>query len=636
MPRTVLYSAAMSLIVVATVPPTVGQSPPKRASDPNSVVEDRCVFEDLGRPFRMKSLSMEVVTNGARPIAWAGVESPTLHDVIGIDLESGELIELGIGPRYGRFHQRLHRADNGHLYIYAGRPGRFFKYDVHAQALIDLGVPASPAYYHLGHAIGPDGSFYVGTYPNGLLVCVDPRTDTIRRVAQMRDDPKQKYILRTEVSDENVVYCAVGLRYAELWSYDNATDQKRQILPEELARGRRSVSLMLAEDGNVYGYTSGKMWRCLPNGIEYVSSLPEPRERGASNVFGDHEIRRIDGDGRLERRELTTGQSVMMETDFDGVTSMIYSVGDFHEGKLYGGGGWHTANLFRFDVATGMIEDLGQQGGGNVQVYDVLGLPGDGVVQSSYPGGFLDHFDTETGKRKSIEKLARKLGQERCLQLTLGPDGMVYTVTVPIKGRLGGAIVRIDPADWSVRGWTDVLPRQSFQSIVPVPSQGEMFVTSSVQGGTSAIPTENEAFVLFWDCEREEVVWKGRPIPGTRSYGRAAIGANGLIYGIAGNRYYVLDPRTREVIRRDRLPVSRVRHLAFDDHAAGPEGWIHGLGDDAVFAIDPDDHEARVLARHPSIESARGIAVADDGSVYYGSGPQLWRMRPLTGAADRR
>lgn len=629
MSRRVLVPWVTFFVVFAAVVRTEGQRAVTQASDPSFV------FEDLGTPLRLKPLSMEVVTEGARPIAWAGVESPTLHDVIGIDLESGELTELGIGPRYGKFHQRLHRAANGHLYIYAGRPGRFFKYDVDEQRLIDLGVPASPAYYHLGHAIGPDGTFYVGTYPNALLVCVDPRTDTVRRVAQMRDDAQQKYILRTKVSDENVVYCAVGLHHAELWSYDNATREKRQILPEELTRGRGSVSLMVAEDGDVYGFSSGKKWRCLPDGIEFVRSLPEPRGKDPQNLHGDNEIRRIDSDGLLEWKDRKTGESATMETEFEGVTSMIYTVGGFHNGKLYGGGGWHTAHLFRFDPETGMMDDLGQQGGGNVQVYDVLGLPGKGVVQASYTGGYLDHFDTETGERTSIEKLSRTLGQERCLQLSRGPDGMIYTVTVPVKGQLGGAIVRIDPADWSVRGWTDVIPRQSFRSIIPVSSRGEMFVTSSIQGGSSAIPTEDEAVVLFWDCEREEVAWKGRPISGTTSYGRAAIAANGLIYGIAGKRFYVLDPRTREVIHRDRLPVSRVRHLAFHDRGAGPHGRIHGLGDDAVFAIDPRDHGATVLARHPSIESARGIAVAEDGSVYYGSGPRLWRMRPLTESTDR-
>jgi hypothetical protein len=53
---------------------------------------------------------------------------------------------------------------------------------------------------------------------------------------------------------------------------------------------------------------------------------------------------------------------------------------------------------------------------------------------------------------------------------------------------------------------------------------------------------------------------------------------------------------------------------------------IYGLGDDAIFVIDPENRQARVIARHPSIEDAFGMMVTKDGIMYYGSKAHLWRV----------
>ena len=64
----------------------------------------------------------------------------------------------------------------------------------------------------------------------------------------------------------------------------------------------------------------------------------------------------------------------------------------------------------------------------------------------------------------------------------------------------------------------------------------------------------------------------------------------------------------------------------------GPDGLVVGLGDDAVFCIDPADNVARVLARHPSIGSpgkrgAHGFFVTPHGVLYYGSEATLMRCK---------
>ena len=71
------------------------------------------------------------------------------------------------------------------------------------------------------------------------------------------------------------------------------------------------------------------------------------------------------------------------------------------------------------------------------------------------------------------------------------------------------------------------------------------------------------------------------------------------------------------------------RFPGLSDEPVGPEGLIYGLANDAVYAIDPADHTASVIARHKSIEQAHGFLVTQDGILYYGSGPALMRCKLL-------
>lgn len=129
------------------------------------------------------------------------------------------------------------------------------------------------------------------------------------------------------------------------------------------------------------------------------------------------------------------------------------------------------------------------------------------------------------------------------MQLTLGTDGNIYTGTIPVKGILGGALVKIDPDDLSVKVWRDIIPQQSIISVVSVPATREIFFTSNIRGGSSSIPTKKEAVVGLWDIKGEKVVWQGTPVPGTTGYGQAALGSDGMIYGLTEKNIMLLIPK---------------------------------------------------------------------------------------------
>src|SRR5690606_25504233 len=111
-----------------------------------------------------------------------------------------------------------------------------------------------------------------------------------------------------------------------------------------------------------------------------------------------------------------------------------------------------------------------------------------------------------------------------------------------VKGALAGAVVRIDPKDLSVKAWSNVIEDQGFRSLVSVPGTSEIFFTTVSDSG-------EDAWVMLWDVDKEEVAWQGRPVPGSTLYQGAVLANNGLIYGLAGaSRYYAFDPVARETV----------------------------------------------------------------------------------------
>ena len=584
-------------------------------------------FEPLGRPLTPMAAEIALTTPGpdGRVQAWAVVEAPEMYGVIGVSVDTGETQWIDLAD-YGYGHIQITSTPSGKLYLYAGNPGHFLKYDIASKELTDLGAPARDTVYWLGQAVGPDGKLFVGVGLGARLVYVDPATDEIKNLGSMADDPKNRYLLHPVVSDANVLYGPIGLHHPALVACDVKSGQSRQILPEELKTGSGMVSVWVADDGQVYGERSGRQFRCHPDRIEYIEGAPPARSTDLVRQAGDYTAEQIDTRGRLILRHRQGGEPKTVQTQFPGVPKEIFCISCERDGKVYGGGGSHQANTFTVDMKTAELNDHGRHTRGGVQVYDILSHPR-GLFYSSYVGANLDFWNPETNERRHIATLEEDYDQERAWQLTLGPDGMIYTGTRPIKGHLGGAVVRVNPEDFSFKLWRNVIPNQSFISAVAVPKTGEIFFTSSVQGGTSAAPTETEAYVMLWDCAKEEMVWKGTPLPGTTVYGKAAIGTNGIVYGLAGNRYFAFDPVARRVIHTGELPVGDPALPGMVDEAAGPQGLIFGLGDGAIFAIDPADHQARIIARHESIDDrVRGMYVTQDGVLYYSKGSELWRV----------
>ncbi len=581
-------------------------------------------FEELGPPITIRSMTIRTVTPKADGgyLAWGWRKQDSL---VGIDVATGESFQLDM-KKYGAVNLAVSRGPDGSLFFYVGSPGRFFKYTPEG-TLVELGIPAKPASYWLGGHATPDGMLYVGTYPGAILVACDMNTGKVTSHGRVTDDKREKYIISVAAADDGIVYCSVGLHHQELWSLDPKTGKRLQILPDSFTTQQGAPRIWTGTDGHVYGRGGSVEYLCRPDRIDEGKTCAERRD-STSRRAGDKDVVSLDERGRLKLVTVADGKTTEVQTDYGGRSPAVFSVGCQRDGEIHGGTVF-PGRAFTYEPKEGVFEEIVGITPGSIQIYDTISHP-KGLFFASYMGCKLDFYDPDS-PRKSRENPRRFKGSipghERPVQWEEGPDGGLYFGTVPAKGRLGGALVRVDPDDFAVKVWENTLPDQSIHYLAPVPETGELFGCASVGGGNSAIASLDEAEVFLWDTKTEKVAWRGKPVPGTRSYLRAVRTSDGPIVGLAGQSWYVFDPVKRDVLHTGSLPVKSLRFPYLSDKPVGVKGLVIGVGDDAVFAIDPGSREVRVLARHDSLKRTHGFLVTEDGWLYYGSGSSLWRSR---------
>jgi len=591
-------------------------------------------FEDLGKPIRF-SVPIEFVTRDATtgPIAWSGLTSGTRSALVGVNIQTGKVINVDFTP-YGKGNGVVtFKKDEKTIYVFAGDPGRFFRYDVKTAKLTPLSKPTSARYWmKSSHLVAPDGKIYVGTYPNVAVAVLDPATDATKVISNISDNPHEEYVISLAAGKDGTLYFGTGMHHSELWSYNPQTGAKKQLLPKNLQTYGAPV-LWVGSDGNAYGRKGKSTFLCHPDKIE-IGSFPDKPEAVLDNEIDGKIATEINKDGDLELKDKATGAITKVSAGFDTPAHSLYNISDVHDGKLYGSS-FKPGPIYSFDLKTRKLEDLGFLTRGHVQVYDILSY-GDGILMSSYTGGYLDYYQPDKPKSKNnprpVAALHALANQERAVQLTLGPDGNIYAPTVPIKGYLGGALVRVHPQDWSVKIYKDVIHNQSFSSVVSVPKTGELFVTSSIAGGSSSKPTEKDGWVFLWDPKTEAITFKTQPIADANSYSKAVLAPNGMIYGFADDSYYVFDPVQRKTVFTGKLPGRSAddfkRPPALSD-APASDGLIYGI--DTVkgnlIAINPADCKITILAQDNSMKGTRFAETESDGYLYYQDATHLMRVK---------
>ena len=597
-----------------------------------SAAAAEAVFENLGSPLDQLELTQFCcVTRDAagEPYIWGVYDVLGRYTIVGINMKTGRSVSFNTAA-IGR--ARIIRSAKGGLYAHLAAPapkgGRFYKLDAADNTWHDLGQSSPEGAYVLDSVSAPDGMIYVPSYPRAEIMRLDTNSDTILPPVKLAEDPRQLYATRLRIADDGTLYALVGLHHMEIWSWNPATGVKQQILPKRLTEAavRPNIRLETGTDGAVYALCDKEWLRCFPDRAETVATPPSFRSH---NVYPH----RADGVKAIKinsKRELEVqgagGVIRGIPTDVPEFHPVIYSVSLCRDGKLYGGS-FSPARFFTYDIASGEHRDFGTVTRGTVQIYDLIEA-GESMVAGSYVGAYLDLVDPETGKSKPLHCLDKTAQQERPNCFARGGNGRIYVATCPIKGRLGGELAELDPANgFALREWGELVPKQSFASVAAIPGGHLLFIGSDIAGGTSAVPEAKEAETLIFDPDTGKVVWRGKPLPGETCYLSAVTGPDGLIYGTGRStgRYFAFDPAKRKVVKTGALPEAGRPFIA---RQPASDGSLIGVVGATLFRIVPGTFRLETLGHCNALRMLHyHIVLAPGNELYFGSGSNLWRAR---------
>lgn len=495
-------------------------------------------------------------------------------------------------------------------------------------------------------AESPDGLIYFASHPSCRLFCFDPETQDIRHFGRM--DEAEKYVGTMAVDADGWVYLGIGTERHALVGFDPRSGTRQEYV-QESARGKGCGCFHLGIDGQVYGRDRVYMR------YEPVSAAPDcqwrryragtAEEVAASNVspaaIYPHAIHSpfIDGDiirhYSLQDHELVythpqTGREVQLELTYKSHGAMLCPLAAGPDGNVYGTSG-HPLHLYRFNPATGQVTDFGSKvagdvaGSGNICAYASQGSI---MVGAHYSGGHILRFDLtkpfEPRLNPALEATCEDIHRPR--SAIAHPDGqrLVFGGFAGY-GAVGGALCIYD-----------VVTRQ--HSIIPnetlVPYQSTMCMAfaanNDLLGGASietpggAQPKAAEAEIYRFDLDARRLVYRTVPIAGAREISHFLADRQGLLHGITSDSvYFVFDPETSTVLHRE--DVSRYGSVVRAGMTSSPDGLIYGVLSEAVYCIDPERREFKLLATPPETISA-GLALVA-GTIVFASGAHLWSLR---------
>ncbi|MEA3403705.1 MAG: hypothetical protein U9R79_20890 [Armatimonadota bacterium] len=577
--------------------------------DPEAITGD---WEDLGAQVsrsRIYSRAVGKDTTGAE-VYYLGMSDAKAAFVLALDPLTGE----PAGPR-GQFsfdgypgqvwHICAH--SNGKAYATTGSGG-IFELDAATGAQRFIGNPpeGEQVVWELYEA--SDGNLYGGTYPRAKLARVNLETYEVEDLGRM--DPEQKYV-RTIAVEGDYVYCGCGVTRPAVWAYNIHTGEKTQMLPDEAREGPGWGRAMTRIDGNVYVYGNGDgKWRVSGLEMERVEEIPHyPYQELEDGT------RLYAWSGAGPRREYVVaprdGESRAVTFDYDCSGPKLWEIFPGPDGRIYGN--THTPiTLFAFDPETGETEVFGDPVGHAGQVYASTWIDGR-LHMAAYSDCTYTVWDPELPWDFGTEPDSnpRRLGTasrhlQRAGDLIEAPDGRHTIVAgLPGYGRLGGAIVIVDPQKQDFQVFDDVVAPQSPWSLSRTPDDDIIAVGTTMYSGTGTDRVVSLGRLVLWNWRTSEVVKELTPWEDEVQINSFLRLDNELwMIGAPDGRIAVYDFDTGELT-----------HLDYWNYGAGhlvhrPEdGMIYSNMRGWVVRIDPATQEHELLATYPKLH---GCALVGD------------------------
>ncbi len=579
-------------------------------------------WEDLGTPVNRSRIYSQTVgrdVNG-NEVFYLGMTDPVRAFVLALDPLTGEGTQLNCEGHGGQVWG-LCAHSNGLAYASLGSGGVFEMNAATGEVrLIGMPPEGEQVVWELYEA--SDGNLYGGTYPGAKLARVNLATDQIEDLGRM--DPEQKYV-RTIAVEGDYVYCGCGVTRPSVWAYHIPTGEKTQLLPDEAREGAGWGRAIKRSDGRVYVYGNGKLyWRMSGLEMERVETMPglpiNELEDGTRLFAYD-----AAGPERVYLAVTPDGERHDVHFQYECSGTKLWDVFAGPDGRVYGN--THTPiTLFMADPATGATEVLGDPVGHAGQVYASTWIDGK-LHMAAYsdctytvwdPARPWDFGTEPESNPRRLGKTSRDL--QRAGDLILAPDGRHTIVAgLPGYGRMGGAVVIVDPEAQEFEVFDDVVAPQSPWSLSTTPDDDIIAIGTTLYSGSGADYEVTPGRLVLWNWRTHEIVSEVTPWEDEVQINSLLLLGNELWMCGAPNGYIAIyDFERGEIVHDEDYDYGAARLLYRPE-----DGMIYGSFGGWVTRIDPATREHELLATYPGLGR---IAIAGEW-LYSFDGNRLLRMR---------
>jgi hypothetical protein len=628
---------------------------------------------DLGKPIESVVIADAAYGRGPNNEAW-------IYAVIKGDPAVLNIVELPTGRRVGSFplpesviSWGVDVTPNGTVYIGSQRGGRLYRYVPGAGQVENLGrmLAGESHIWQLDH--DEQGRIYGGTYPGGRLFQYDPASGKVRDYGRLAED--SDYVRGVAVGD-GVVYAGLGSRKARIIAVDIASGERREIELPPGAGGATFGYLLRYSEGHLFAwlYDVGSYAFNTASG-KWVTEMPLPSQAGPDGrvyFLRDQELRTWDPDSQAESatgfpsRLLgprswgwfeslapeMPGQSLVtidqrgggfiynpetatghhFRTDVEGQSQEIRSMHRGPDGRIYIGGYLSPGLMAAHDperqetLPLAGIEQVESFGSHDGELY--IGVYSRAIIFRYDPALPWDFG-------RNPRRLMQLSPHEQDRPFAIASAGERVAIgTVPVTGRLGGALTIYDPQTDNYRVHRGIVKDQSIVSLAYHQPTGLLIGGTSISGGLGIEPAAREGKLFLWDIEREEKVWSAVPIAGEVAVTGLTVDQDGMVWGVAGQHLFRFDPAARKIVRSKDLfpeaPTLRPNTIWMNGQLNfHHDGMLYARVRGRIIRLDPETWDHELL-----IDRANYFAQADDGDIYFSRGHRLLRL-PLTEAASR-
>lgn len=528
-------------------------------------------------------------------------EDSTL-EVVGVNPDTGAF-EVLPNPAPGEFAARcMVRGPDSVVYLGTYPHGHLLRLDPKTDCLVDLGMPAdTPEQFIWSLAFASDGRLYGGTSPHAKLVCYDPASGRLEDLGRL--DPKEEIVRYVAASKDGFVYAGVGTGRANIAAYEIASGERREILPPEF-QTTGIARVFLGLDGEVYGNVGDHYFKLHGWDATGVAEASAARPR-YQNQLRDGRV--VSAEGQiLTIIDPKTKQKSTRRFNYQGRGLKIFRLSRAVDGTIYASSEL-PANLLRLRPGSRTFEEVGPLGDG--EVYSLL-LQGSHLRMAAYGCGspLLDYDPALPFGANNPKRIAYSGSDAdwRPKAMISGPDGSTYVGSDLGYGKLGGVLV-----DWKSDQPAPLASENpvSEESIISLANWNNLVVAgTSIVGGSGTQSQQKEAVIFLWDPSHRRVLFQ-------QSLRYGAINDVTVVrdtaFAISGRNLLVFDLRARALKTSRPLPPE-FQSTIYNAAGLGPDGRIWGLNSAGVFAIDPDSLEIQQLGRTEHSVTG-GFALDGDG-----------------------